>query len=309
MFCGLDNGGKSSILLLLNKRFSLLSSIKPTFKADITSQQLSSFLGFEVANWDLGGQNQYRQTYLDNPERFFTDIQTVFYVIDIQTPERFDEAVRYLKEIVDIVMELNSEYSEFFILLHKVDPDIKKDKIIIKNLDTIQEKISSLNSKAKFSYYITSIHDDSSLIRPFSDGVISVSAKAKLIQTLLKEYTSKSFNSAAVLLDRHCFIIASRATMADYERICQEIAPRLSQAIERLEDWEINPIDIVTTIEFPVSDSDNNKEGIIFLRKLDINGERLYLIALCLNKKIKVKSYEYLPLLAENLKNLLETYK
>ena len=293
----------------MNKRFSLLTSLKPTYQADITSQQLSSFLGFEVSNWDLGGQEGYRKTYLENKERFFTDIRTMFYVIDIQDPERFNEAVEYLQKVVNTVMELNPDYQEFFVLLHKVDPDIKNDKEIFKNLDIIQDKINALETEAKFSFYITSIHDDSSLIKPFSDGVISVSRKAKLIQTLLKEYTTKTFNSAAVLLDRHCFIIASRATKVDYERICQEIAPRFSQAIERLEDWEINPLDIVTNIEFPISDSENNKEGIIFLRKLDINGERLYLIALCLNKKIKAMSYEYLPLLAKNLKNLLETYK
>jgi hypothetical protein len=206
-------------------------------------------------------------------------------------------------------MDLNPGYFEFFILLHKVDPDIRSSKEIIENLDNLQENINSLETKAKFSFYVTSIYDDTSLIKPFSEGVILVSHKAKLIQTLLKEYTSKSFNSAAVLLDKHCFIIASRATKSEYENLCQEIAPRLSQAIERLELYEINPVDIITNIEFPISDSENNKEGIIFLRKLDINGERLYLIALCLNKKIKVKSYEYLPLLAANLKNLLETYK
>ena len=79
---------------MLNKRFSLISSIKPTFKADITSQQLSSFLGFEVANWDLGGQDQYRKSYLENRERFFTDIQSLFYVIDATDADRFDEAHR-----------------------------------------------------------------------------------------------------------------------------------------------------------------------------------------------------------------------
>ena len=273
------------------------------------AQSLSSFLGFEVSSWDLGGQEHYRKAYLEHKEKYFTDIQAVFFVIDTQSPERFDEALQYLKEIVDIVLELNPGYSKFYILLHKIDPDIKKSKEILQNIKLIKEKIASLSYPAYFSFYNTSIHDDASLIKPFSDGVISVSQKARLIQSLLKEYTSKSFNSAAVLLDRHCFIIASRSTKEDYERICQEIAPRLTQAIERLEEWEINPLDIVTNIEFPLTESNMNKEGIIFLRKLNINEERLYLIALCLNKKIKVKSYEYLPILANNLKNLLETFE
>ncbi len=263
----------------------------------------------EIASWDLGGQKKYREMYLQNKEKYFTEIYAGFFVIDIQCPERFDEALKYFKEILENVIELNPGYSKFYVLLHKFDPDLKGDKKILNDIEILKKNIISLKPDLDFSFYNTSIHDDTSLIKPFSDGVISGSQKARLIQTLLKEYTTKSFNSAAILLDRHCFIIASRSTEEYYEHICQEIAPRLAQAIETLEECEINAMDIVTNINFPINDSVEEREGIIFLRKIDINLERLYLIALCLNKKIKVKSYEYLPLLANNLKNLLETFK
>ncbi|MHA1438461.1 MAG: ADP-ribosylation factor-like protein [Promethearchaeota archaeon] len=308
ILCGLDNGGKTSILLLLNKKFSLLTSIKPTFKAKITSQSIS-LLGLKVANWDLGGQKNYREIYLKNKEKYFTDVQAIFFVIDAQCPERFEEAIKYLSEIVNIVRELSNKNLQFLILFHKIDPDIKNDKKIIENVNNLENKIKEINSNVNFSFYRTSIHDESSLLKAFSEGVILVSHKAQLIQNLLKEYTTKSFNSAAVLLDRHCFIIASRATKIQYERMCQEIAPRLTQAMEKLEEWDFDAKDIVSNIEFPKQDSEGTREGIIFLRKLDINKERLYVIALCLNKKIKVKSYEYLPILATQLKNLLESFE
>ncbi len=131
--------------------------------------------------------------------------------------------------------------------------------------------------------------------------------KSKMFQALLKDYMGKTFNSVTLLLDQNCFIIASRSTNEDYQRICEEIAPRLTQALEKLEEWAINTVDIVTTIEFPEKHSDSQKEGIIFLRKLDIIITRFYLIALCLNKNVKFKAYEFLPLLADNLKNLLES--
>ena len=107
LFLGLDNSGKSSILLLLAGKFSLLTSIKPTLKAKITSQALSSFLGLAVSSWDLGGQRKYREVYLKNKEKYFTEIQTVFFVFDVQEPERFDEALNYLKDIIDIMVDLN----------------------------------------------------------------------------------------------------------------------------------------------------------------------------------------------------------
>ncbi|NGX49154.1 MAG: hypothetical protein K940chlam5_00750 [Candidatus Anoxychlamydiales bacterium] len=100
-----------------------------------------------------------------------------------------------------------------------------------------------------------------------------------------------------------------RTTNESYQKICEAIAPRLTQALEKLEEWDINTIDIVTNIEFPEKQSDFKRKGIIFLRKLDIGNTRLYLVALCLNKKVKIKSYEYLPILANNLKNLLESFE
>ena len=129
-----------------------------------------------------------------------------------------------------------------------------------------------------------------------------------MIQVLLKEYMSKTFSSSTLLLDQNCFIIGSRSTNEYYQRICESIAPRLTQALEKLEEWDISTLDIVTNIEFPERQSDFQKEGIIFLRKLEISNSRFYLVALCLNKKVKIKSYEYLPLLAENLKNLFESF-
>ena len=129
-----------------------------------------------------------------------------------------------------------------------------------------------------------------------------------MIQSLLSEYTKKTYSSAAVLLDQQSFIIASRSTNESYQQICESVAPRLAYTMEKLEEWKIDTVDIVTTIKFPLSeDIKDDKEGIIFLRKLDVKNERLYLVSLCLNRKIQVKSYEYLPQLAENLKNLLES--
>ena len=130
-----------------------------------------------------------------------------------------------------------------------------------------------------------------------------------MFQTLLKDYMSKTYNSSTLLLDQNCFIIASRSTDEDYQRICESIAPRLTQALEKLEEWDINTVDIVTNIEFSQKHLESHKEGIIFLRKLDINNTRFYLVALCLNKNVKNKSYEFLPLLADNLKNLLESFE
>ena len=307
LFCGLENGGKTSILLMLDKRFSLLPTVKPTIKAKRTFHT-NSLLGTSIVRWDLGGQKNYRKIYLGDKSKYFTDMQSIFYVIDIQAPEKFEESLMFLKDITDIITDSHPDNFQLLLLLHKYDPDIKNDNVILKHIEYLQNRTSSIIKDLKFTIFKTSIYDKASLLKAFSDGVFYATHKSKMFETLLKDYMSKTYNSSMLLLDQNCFIIASRSTNEYYQKICEAIAPRLTQALEKLEEWDINTIDIVTNVEFPEKQSEFQKEGIIFLRKLDINNKRFYMIALCLNKKVKIKAYEYLPLLANNLKNLLESF-
>ena len=308
LFTGLEDGGKTSILLSLDKKFSLLPTVKPTIKTKRTFYT-NSLLGIQITRWDLGGQKIYRKIYINEKSKYFTETQSIFYVIDIQSQRKFEEALIYLKDVINIVSENHVKNFQLLILLHKFDPDIKNRSDIIENKNFLEVQITKIIGNLKFSIYKTSIYDVATLLRAFSDGVFYATHKSKMFQTLLKDYMGKTFNSATLLLDQNCFIIAGRSTNENYQRICEEIAPRLTRALEKLEEWSINTVDIITNIEFPEEHSDFQKEGIIFLRKLDISSIRFYLIALCLNKKVKIKSYEYLPLLADNLKTLLENFE
>jgi hypothetical protein len=236
-------------------------------------------------------------------------MQSIFYVIDIQDPQKFKESLVFLKDIVMIITDTHPKNFQFLILLHKYDPDLKNHEEIIKNVEYFKAKIPLILESLKFSIITTSIYDDSSLLKAFSDGAFYATHKSNMFQTLLKEYMSKTYNSSTLLLDQNCFIIASRSTNDEYQSICESIAPRLTQALEKLEEWDINTVDIVTNIEFSQKNSESAREGIIFLRKLDIEETRFYLVALCLNKNVKNQSYEYFPLLADNLKNLLKSFE
>ena len=308
LFCGLESGGKTSILLLLDKKFSLLPTVKPTIKVKRTFHT-NSLLGTSIVRWDLGGQKNYRKIYLGDKSKYFTEMQSIFYVIDIQAPEKFEESLTFLKDIINITSDSHLDNFQFLILLHKYDPDIKNNKDVLTHINYLENEISSVIEDVQFSVFRTSIYDEPSLLKAFSDGVFYATHKSKMFESLLKEYMGKTYNSSMLLLDQNCFIIASRTTNENYQKICEAIAPRLTQELEKLEEWDINTIDIVTNVEFPEKQSKFQKEGIIFLRKLDIGDTRLYLVALCLNKKVKIKSYEYLPLLATNLKNLLESFE
>jgi len=59
---GLDNVGKTSFILSVDRKFSKLIGLKPTRGADVSSIEA---LGTNIFLWDLGGQKRYQEGYLD----------------------------------------------------------------------------------------------------------------------------------------------------------------------------------------------------------------------------------------------------
>ena len=71
LFTGLDDAGKTSIILALQREFSKIAVIKPSRGAQ---RRIFEFLGKEISEWDLGGQISYRISYLKNPSKFFNSV-------------------------------------------------------------------------------------------------------------------------------------------------------------------------------------------------------------------------------------------
>ena len=64
---GLENAGKSTMLLTLQRSYHIGDNLIPTKNV---ARGVYSLFGQELAIWDFGGQAQYRKNYLDKPERF-----------------------------------------------------------------------------------------------------------------------------------------------------------------------------------------------------------------------------------------------
>ena len=69
---GLDNGGKTSIVLNLIGKTNLLDyiSVNPTLGADIIQHEINDS---RYSIWELGGQKVYRDEYLDNFEEYLKE--------------------------------------------------------------------------------------------------------------------------------------------------------------------------------------------------------------------------------------------
>ncbi len=160
LVAGLDAAGKTSLLSKFGGRLGISDMIathptKGVVRMKFGTSNLSLFI------WDLGGQEEYRERYLNNPEQYFVQLDLLIYVIDVQDPERFEESLEYLDNILDsLVMLEESPYVLLFI--HKYDPDLKGDPKILLNIELLKDNISELLKSKNYDFelevYLTSIY-------------------------------------------------------------------------------------------------------------------------------------------------------
>ncbi len=175
MLLGIDNAGKTAISKTLTIKYrgnlqafgQMLKDLLPTKGAVQDRLKVSNV---NVMLWDLGGQQQYRKVYLEEPERFFFDTSAVMYVIDIQDEERFDESIDYLERIVKIFHFLK-ENPYFMVLFHKYDPELEmepKYQIFIKDLTKRISKILT-DANIKFQMRKSSVYNDLTVFNAFTE--------------------------------------------------------------------------------------------------------------------------------------------
>jgi GTPase SAR1 family protein len=158
LLSGLDNAGKSAILSILTKRFNNIAHLKPTVEVNIEQVPMADASNISFVIWDMGGQEQYRAKYIENPERYFIDVKSVIFVIDIQDKANAETSKNYLIKILDI-LESFAQYPDFFIFLHKADPQIY-DKIQ-NDLKAMEDQMKQIFTNRSFQYHIlhTSIYN------------------------------------------------------------------------------------------------------------------------------------------------------
>src|SRR5271157_875376 len=120
---GLDNSGKTSIVLALKGNRNLLSyfSLTPTLGVNV-NKILDGVGGYVF--WDFGGQEQFRAKYLADFVRYAESTERFIFVIDVQDIPRIPEALSYLQQILQEMGNINLQIP-LDIFFHKYDPSIE----------------------------------------------------------------------------------------------------------------------------------------------------------------------------------------
>lgn len=203
IFAGLDDSGKTSFLLSIDRKFSQLMGLKPTVGAQVNSIEA---LGATIFLWDLGGQLSLRKRYIERAQIYLYEADLIYYFIDIRNKRRFDESIDYLQNIMKVLKNFKQDTPIIYIL-SKGDPDIIESKDIQENLILIKEKLKSLEPKTQ-DIFVTTIFHIYSILRAFSFGISKLSPNKELIGHNLKNFSIETGTYLILMLSNDGLVLA-----------------------------------------------------------------------------------------------------
>lgn len=224
-FFGLDNAGKTSIILGINRKFNYIEeakSLKPTTKVE---RSIFRFLDSEISQHDFGGQAKYRKEYLKNKDRFLNNTDLIFYVIDIQDPDRFELSTQYFDEIAKYFQEDGIKIP-IVILFHKYDPEMKSNREVLQHVYDLKKKFNEWLPFHNIYYFETTIYDLFSIMQAFSFGMSQLFEVSEVLKKLIADI-GKKFETIGLLLFNDDGIPIAQYYLDDLDEIKRELIKAL----------------------------------------------------------------------------------
>lgn len=226
---GLDNVGKTSILYALENKFIKILQVKPTKKVEMMDFNI---LGLPVKIWDMGGQKKYREEYIAKTE-YLDGSHILFYVVDIQQPERYSESFEYFEKILGVFEVLGID-PRILILLHKNDPEIKDDPKVLKNKRDLKSRFLKIPHALNIEILETSIYESDQLNNILIQEILKVLPKGKDLSEILTNFMKELESRGIILIDQNLLTIAEAAVDHKSKDIIHICGPHFATMAEKL---------------------------------------------------------------------------
>jgi len=293
IFAGLDNSGKTSIIYALQDKFSLLNP-SPTVGIERNTFEV---LGFQVHVWDLGGQQKFRHTYVEN-ERTFASTDLLFFILDIQERSRFGEASEYFEEMLKTFFKAN-EKPVIILCCHKIDPDLQDDERILSNLQVAKQLFRRKSASFGLEMFETTIYEKWTLTSAFSKGLLKLSSKSKILDKQLEELANQLQSDTVLLLDESALLFGQYFKNQNCYDVCQIVSPHLAIMADRINKYGTN----FEVFQLKLSDG-----GWIFFRDFSIENKRFYLILYNDQPESARTMDKTLPAFVQQVSNIIQTF-
>ncbi len=305
IFAGLDDSGKTSFLLSVDRKYSKLIGLKPTTGASIKSIEA---LGATIFLWDLGGQLQFRKKYINKAEIYLYEADLLFYFIDIKNRIRFEESIEYLQNLKSAMREFNQNTPIIYVL-SKGDPDILHSGEIKGNIEFIKNELFKLTPNEPVEVYTTSIFQIFTILRAFSTGISKLSPNRDLIKYNLKNFSINTTTYLTLLLSIDGLVLAdyysseamnlTQIPKSEVINVFEVSAPQFAVLYKIFAKFKALQQEEAI---FKVANS------VIFLRRVEIEENSMFILFLIDDEKKKKLINKKLPEFLNQTKDLLLRY-
>lgn len=147
---GMQNAGKTSLINLLIGT-STSEQFKDTEPTVSVEQKQVNIGDYQLAVWDFGGQESFRNEYLQNPDEYFISTGMILFVLDIQDENLYADAIDYLNAILTIMNKMGQQL-HVIVDFHKFDPDIAEDVDVLVKVQWLEQKFKAILMNFNFSF-------------------------------------------------------------------------------------------------------------------------------------------------------------
>nr|MDO8109455.1 ADP-ribosylation factor-like protein [Candidatus Sigynarchaeota archaeon] len=298
VFAGLDNSGKTSMILGLEKKYSRMINVQPT-KGVNRSQ--STILGLTISVWDLGGQQQYRQQYVKDAELYLFDCDLMFYLVDVRDKKRFKESADYYSQILSVLKKFEQN-PPVIVCLHKSETNTENDPSTVpvkENVEAVRKLFENASEDFSVKFFETSIFEPYSLISAFSYGLAALSPNRDIFRHQLEKLAKASGAQSIILINEKGLIMSDYSVDEHAGKIFELSAPHFTSLYNNFEQFI----------------SGNKKRAIYMLENtyitfhvLEFDAFNIYVLAFVNDKESIDKIEEHLKGFKEDIFNLLNTY-
>jgi hypothetical protein len=147
----------------------------------------------EVSIFDFGGQDQYRQSYVDKPD-VFNETDVLIPIIDMHDPERIDKARTYFEKVIE-ALKKKALKPKIHVLYHKFDTHEYPKEMLDANYKKAKAIFDTLFKGFEVATYTTSIYEQEKLNKIFRDilvgGYEALKSHVEKAEKQLKEIDAK----------------------------------------------------------------------------------------------------------------------
>nr|MDO8113856.1 ADP-ribosylation factor-like protein [Candidatus Sigynarchaeota archaeon] len=190
---GLGGCGKTSIYATTfsMKTPESTQSLSPTIMYEVRRHP---YLGLEVSIFDFGGQDQYRQSYIDKPD-VFNETDVLVAIVDMHEPDKLENAKKYFEKVID-ALKKKALKPKIYLLYHKFDTRNEYPKELLDaNYKKAKAIFDTLFKGFEVHPYTTSIYEQENLNRIFRDMLVgaydTLKSHVEKAEKQLKEIDAK----------------------------------------------------------------------------------------------------------------------